>query len=68
MAKVNTYCCDQCGKQKQSTNHWWIVFTDRLSGGIVISRWSDAGRDEHDPQHFCGQACVIAAVQQWMGQ
>jgi hypothetical protein len=65
MAKVDSYRCDQCGKQKAEVNHWWMATTLIGSHGrqISICEWSD---DPSGFRHLCGQSCVVAELNAWM--
>lgn len=65
MAKRTVFTCNICGKDKQATNHWWIVY---MSGGIglMISPWNDALADNEQVNTLCGQECVIKAVSAYL--
>ena len=60
--KVNTYQCDGdgCLVQRGSNNHWFIV--SATGSSIIVSAWDDG----EGYAHYCSDACVIKAVQQWL--
>ena len=58
--KVNSYKCDGCGIQKGETNHWYAISPTAVS--IIVSAWHDG--DGY--AHYCSDACVVKAVQQWL--
>lgn len=63
MARVDTFCCDVCGRQKKDANHWFRAY--RLHGvdGIIVVSWEAAavlGRLELSTDgevHLCGAEC-----------
>jgi endogenous inhibitor of DNA gyrase (YacG/DUF329 family) len=65
MAKVETFKCDQCGKQKQETNHWFVI-TPGLTAALILRTWNTADITAHGVRHLCGQQCVVAELNQWM--
>jgi endogenous inhibitor of DNA gyrase (YacG/DUF329 family) len=65
VAKVETFKCDQCGKQKQETNHWYAI--DWSGVNRTVYRWSDAP-SLVTLKHLCGQACVVAELNSWMNE
>jgi hypothetical protein len=37
MAKVEVYRCDECGAEKNETNHWFLI---GCGGELFVSRWT----------------------------
>jgi hypothetical protein len=67
MALKQIYVCDACGKQKAEVNHWFI----RIDAPNTFYRfagypWDDKLATDAAAVHYCGQACVTAAFQQWL--
>lgn len=70
--KSETYTCDECGKQKQESNHWFkLCFTD---GYFQFWTW-DAARetnlefeeiDGEEQRHICSESCATKALSKWM--
>jgi hypothetical protein len=64
MAKLDTYICDGCQRQKTASNHWFKAY--KLNGvvGVVIVSWevfevSDRLELSADGEaHLCGADCV----------
>lgn len=60
--------CDVCGKQKQDTNHWFIVlrYNDDPTGIIVdVATTVSAYMTKYDLAFnfdVCGEACVLKKV------
>jgi hypothetical protein len=64
VAEVNTFRCDECGIQKQTTNHWWAAHAKESPVEFFISPWDEAVLG--NAHHYCGQSCVHAAMDRWM--
>lgn len=58
--KVDTFKCDGCSTMKGDLNHWFAV--SPTGSSIIVSAWHDG--DGY--AHYCSDACVIKAVQQWL--
>ena len=67
MARKEQITCDMCGKQKQDTNHWFLITEggERESHFVAVSH---IGFQESAPNRSwkiydcCGEACVIKKV------
>jgi hypothetical protein len=67
--KVDTYKCDVCNVQKQTSNHWWLLrlVPDQNSSeplGANILRWDADDPLNSDFEHICGADCVT----QWLSK
>lgn len=69
MAKIDTYACDVCGKQKQETNHWFYVARSASNpGGIfTVYHWQDDMNIEFCV-HLCGMECLLKKVAELAGR
>jgi hypothetical protein len=70
---ANPYRCDAdgCGRAKESTNHWLLIFLE--DDGAEVLRWDDFkaenGYENVDgtrrmPAHLCGIECA----QKWLNR
>jgi hypothetical protein len=58
------YKCDECGRVKQETNHWFCVSAPAaMEGSLVLSRFHPGGPKES--LHLCSQECLVARVSKW---
>ena len=69
MAKIETYACDVCGKQKGETNNWFVGVlvssTPSIFSRIVLAAFSNAAiGDDTEWTHLCGESCVHKFVSQ----
>ncbi|HEX3156764.1 MAG TPA: hypothetical protein VHV32_19200 [Candidatus Angelobacter sp.] len=65
MAVTEQFSCDTCGKLKQTTNHWFLAVWD--GAAITVRHWTSVQEsNRHGFKHYCGQECVIKAVNEWM--
>jgi hypothetical protein len=62
--KVETYKCDQCGKQKQDSNHWFML--DIGIVGFHLFIWDNANADIAGYKHLCSQGCASKILSTWM--
>lgn len=37
VAKIETICCDNCGKQKGENNHWWSIWANSKTKSMFIT-------------------------------
>lgn len=67
--KKEIVTCDECGKQKGDVNHWFRALQNADSIRIMQSEVHPYLHTSEVGALFdlCGQACVIQAVQKWMG-
>lgn len=61
--KVDSYKCDGCGNLKGDLNHWFRVVNEGRA--LEVYPWS-AGYDNKEERHYCSDACITKAVQQWL--
>ena len=61
MAEVTMYKCDECGKLRSESNHWFRAVTPE--SGFIISAWEDTivGPGETE-LHLCGMECAHKAM------
>lgn len=74
MARQQSITCDVCGKQKQQTNHWFIVW---IYPRAVSVEWSPdpisitgspmEDTDAVDRLDVCGESCVVKKVSELIG-
>ncbi len=67
MSAKLTYTCNICPTERQESNHWFLLHIDKVNGALRLMPWAGFNPESADVQHLCGQACVIQAVQKWMG-
>jgi len=67
MMEIRAYKCDVCSREKQQSNHWYIV---RIGTAFHIYYWESwregregAGDDSIDIKHVCGQECLGKLLQ-----
>ena len=75
MAKIESYQCDVCGKQKGTVNHWWIISIETegwYKGGesfegasFLLCEWNDHAKNA-GVIHLCGSECVNKRLSQFM--
>lgn len=63
--------CDGCGAEKREANHWWALYREFDTLTIYPVR-DDIGtrrlrRKLEYKGVFCGEACVIRAVSEFLG-
>lgn len=66
---ITVKLCNVCGRQKQETNHWFVVASDpRVPGGGIAFGTCLAFSD--DPavklEDICGQECLHKRLNQWI--
>ena len=63
MSLKKTWTCDQCGRVKGETNHWFAIRAQGTGIPVIpvlkLIRFMDASVDDI---HLCGEGCVIARV------
>ena len=52
--------CDICGRDKQQTNHWFVVYEHGTE--LRISGWNSQARLRTSSKHLCGQTCLHKLV------
>jgi hypothetical protein len=81
MAKLNTFVCNVCAKQRASdSNHWRRVYLVERDGSnkpagiffvdwdvdmMIRPSWQPAPLPEKDA-HVCGDACAVKAFSYWL--
>lgn len=71
---TETFNCDVCGKQKSSTDHWWLAWTELYSPHpeaterhmFKIYPWENMLAHDANAKHLCGQACLQKLVDRWL--
>lgn len=58
--------CDICGRDKQQTNHWFVVYEHGAE--LRISGWSSHARNSAKSKHLCGQTCLHKLVDDFMAR
>lgn len=56
--------CDICGRDKQQTNHWFVVYEHGAE--LRISGWNAQVRMSMKAKHLCGQTCLHKLVDDFM--
>lgn len=54
--------CAVCGAEKGSTNHWFVIITERLAIAVTEMEYPLVT----DGEPVCGQACAVHKVSEWM--
>ena len=82
MKVAQPYRCDECGTEKQESNHWYLLMTapnpyskrkgrgDLLSDErFVLVPWKDNEIlvDEDGVEHLCSESCASKKLSKWMG-
>ena len=67
MAKVESYQCDVCGKQKGEVNHWWLATLDHPEE-LTLGTWPKLPGEYpvEGAFHLCGSECVIKKVNEFL--
>ncbi|HEY2393602.1 MAG TPA: hypothetical protein VGK22_20680 [Candidatus Angelobacter sp.] len=71
---TETFNCDICGKQKGSTDHWWLAWSEPFSPHpdaperhlFKIYPWENMLAHDASAKHLCGQACLQKLVDRWL--
>jgi len=58
--------CDICGRDKQQTNHWFVVYEHGTE--LRISGWNSQARLRTSSKHLCGQTCLHKLVDDFMAR
>jgi hypothetical protein len=58
--------CDVCGRDKQQTNHWFVVYEHGAE--LRISGWTAQARTSTRAKHLCGQTCLHKLVDDFMAR
>ncbi|HTA79699.1 MAG TPA: hypothetical protein VK720_09130 [Terracidiphilus sp.] len=58
--------CDICGRDKQQTNHWFVVYEHGAE--LRVSGWSSQARMSAKAKHLCGQTCLHKLVDEYMAR
>ena len=72
MKNASPYKCNVCGKAKEDSNHWWLLFPsntpDAPGSGFILDRWDDVYADRKDVENICSESCASKALSKWMGE
>jgi hypothetical protein len=63
----NAVICDECSEERKETNHWWIVQIAGDRPSFMCWPW-DVGQHLVTARHYCGQSCVLKAMERWMSE
>lgn len=67
--KVNSYACDNCGKQRdRDTNHWFmlqIVSSSIYGDRAEVFTW-DQEFDTEATSHACGHECALSMLARFL--
>ena len=70
MKNASPYKCNVCGKAKEDSNHWWLLFPsntpDAPGSGFILDRWDDVYADRKDVENICSESCASKALSKWM--
>jgi hypothetical protein len=58
--------CDICGRDKQQTNHWFVVCEHATE--LRVSGWSSQARMSTKAKHLCGQTCLHKLIDEYMAR
>lgn len=56
--------CDECGTEKQQTNHWFVIWTD--PDGFHSARFTPETRSDPTIKHVCGAQHGSKMFMRWM--
>jgi hypothetical protein len=61
------YKCDVCGRERQQSNHWFVV---RFGDAFHVYHWDFFGEGREDDsiphKHICGQECLQRILQPFL--
>jgi hypothetical protein len=63
MSYQPTMSCDVCGKHKEVSNHWWVVFQ---VSGLELWPWREDLAQHSEAKHLCGEGCAAKLMSKWM--
>lgn len=58
--------CDVCGRDKQQTSHWFVVYEH--GSELRISGWSSQVRMSAKAKHLCGQTCLHKLIDEYLAR
>lgn len=67
-----TITCDNCQREKQSTNKWWAINATRTgkvapAPSLYMMPWHRANEQEiSEAAHACSRECAHKIIEQWM--
>jgi len=59
------YVCDECGRQKTESNHWFIQLTG--PDVFTLTTWEYTEPDTRGARHLCSESCSSKALSKWTG-
>ena len=67
--RVEQVSCDVCGKQKQQSNHWFVLVKEALSFSIVapLNVPHVIASEDAELLDLCGESCVLRKVSELIG-
>lgn len=65
MKVPSPYKCDECNREKQETNHWYLV---QVKTFLELFHWNEFELmvDDIGMRHLCSEECVMKTVSKWM--
>jgi len=67
MAKVDTYCCDECSALKKEVNHWWdIDISVHADGEPYLMLRQHSNVVDAPTKNFCCIEHAQKAIARWM--
>jgi hypothetical protein len=58
--KIHGYQCDECGVQKQQSNHWVIART--IDRSLAFTPWDEHTATSPAAIHLCGSGCAAKVL------
>ena len=65
--KVDTFACDNCGKNRDSDSNHWFVMSQYDQRGFWVMPWDDyLSATKDGVVHLCGQECLVAMLTRYL--
>lgn len=65
MKNASPYKCNVCGKVKEESNHWWLLYIGTRTV-FTLDRWDDLKAERTDVENICSESCASKALSKWM--
>ena len=67
MAELTSYRCDECGRMKGESNHWYIAEHRPGIRTFIVAEWGCHNIvGEFKMLHLCGLPCAMKSLQKAM--
>jgi hypothetical protein len=68
MPIITKTICDGCGAEQMSENHWWLIKSTGSGNWLKITPLANISPEDIEPDDmlFCGEACAMKKVSEWM--